>query len=680
MAESSERFSAFMLRKSGDVPDGVPAPETVSIRAVQPFSAFNPAHITRVGELLFELNEAMAGALSLTAGVDAILAVAESAARTDGLELAQHALAIFATHAGKTNPGIPRLPVPPLAFLTAPPLALEALVPHDAVGEARMHWFREDLFLNEHHRHWHIVYPTVGAFDNGALRLKSRQGEIFVYMHQQMLARYDTERIAAGLNKVEPLNDFRGSLGEGYDPNVRGPANIGYLARPDNATLNTESAEDLEERRGVFRNVLATNQVQGQPVTLTPNLVGSLLESNHALFGPTTTTQQELNQESEFLRNGFQLHNFGHGAIASTPFAGNRVMNNPHTSLQDPVFWRWHRMIDNLAEEFAVTLPPHSFGDDDRIVIRPGNAGEASPDIVAIGETRLRAEGIDLDAADRDQAIADYVESKLGVDRWNEAIDDADISHELRTGPLQQHFVYQRETFDPDTGDFTGTREVNFMREHLISERFVSVVRVQNATSDLIEATLRVFLCADTFLDLNGVQPDPGKRAEEHRFWIELERSPVTLEPGQNVFHRVSDQASVVRKLNGRGPWPTSAFTAEDFGDMNSGTDTEDDYCDCGWPLNLQLPRGTPDGMGFHIMAMVSEGVPTSPDGPCGSRVFCGAGFDDYPEVRERNLGYPFDRPTSNGTLAMINSAPNMAVRRLRIRHDETLASEFGLL
>ena len=44
------------------------------------------------------------------------------------------------------------------------------------------------------------VYPYRGV--NGLT--KDRQGELFYYMHHQMLARYDAERMAVGLSRVEP--------------------------------------------------------------------------------------------------------------------------------------------------------------------------------------------------------------------------------------------------------------------------------------------------------------------------------------------------------------------------------------------------------------------------------------------------------------------------------------------
>ncbi|MGI9499641.1 MAG: hypothetical protein ACR2P3_06360 [Geminicoccaceae bacterium] len=91
------------------------------------------------------------------------------------------------------------------------------------------------------------------------------------------------------------------------------------------------------------------------------------------------------------------------------------------------------------------------------------------------------------------------------------------------------------------------------------------------------------------------------------------------------------------------------------------------------------MPKGTTSGMDFHAMAMVSEGAPNVGVGACGSRAFCGTGFDNYPELAGINMGYPFDRPAPGGTLNMIQAAPNMAMRSFTIRHDPGLGGRFGV-
>lgn len=52
--------------------------------------------------------------------------------------------------------------------------------------EHRLFYFREDLGINLHHWHWHLVYPFGASL---AITNKNRRGELFYYMHQQILAR-----------------------------------------------------------------------------------------------------------------------------------------------------------------------------------------------------------------------------------------------------------------------------------------------------------------------------------------------------------------------------------------------------------------------------------------------------------------------------------------------------------
>lgn len=57
----------------------------------------------------------------------------------------------------------------------------------DLEEEHRVAYFREDLGINLHHWHWHLVYPFDGARE---IVNKNRRGELFYYMHQQVIARY----------------------------------------------------------------------------------------------------------------------------------------------------------------------------------------------------------------------------------------------------------------------------------------------------------------------------------------------------------------------------------------------------------------------------------------------------------------------------------------------------------
>lgn len=636
--------------------------------AQRPFSAFDPNSFQMRNEILENAIDVFENAPDPTSGVDAAMEVFEAAARGGNLALAQHVLGVFSVHAPKIRSDTPSLPVPPGAFRREAggvvPFGDEDEGEDDGgpspvlAGEDLIHWFREDLYLNEHHRHWHFVYNAGGIPLNGGLQFKSRQGEVFVYMHQQMLARYDTERQIANIDLVESLEDISGSLGAGYDPRAREPKNSDYIARVSNASINAATAADLENRRENVRKFITDNGVvDGRKVGLNAASIGTLLESNFALGTERITMQQEFDEIDTILRSRFHLHNFGHGAIAGIGAQSENevgVMSNPHTSLQDPVFWRWHRMIDDVAQEYYSQLPAYEFDDTGIEVVNDG--------IVLVSQ--VATGGVDFAESDRETlgiSIDDYARQNL--------TDGMTGASTLHTGMYTEDFEYSTSL---------GTR--NFNRASLFCEKFAVVAKVVSDSDQ--EATARLFICADAFLDMEGTQPDEARRAiraQEHRFWIELDRKPVELKSGDNLVRFISDESNIVRKLSGFAPWPTSSFTEGGFDDLHGRTGNNDDYCDCGWPLNLHLPRGKEGGMSFQMMVHISPGIPDGGEGTCGSRAFCGARFDTYPELPELNLGYPFDRSALNGTVALVAETSSMAMRTFSIEHVPELAVSLGL-
>ena len=106
----------------------------------------------------------------------------------------------------------------------------------DREPEQRMAYFREDIGVNSHHWHWHLVFPGDGP-DN--IVRKDRRGELFYYMHQQIVARYNIERFCNQLGQVIPLTNLREPLAEAYFPKLmRSTNNRSYPPRTANQMLN----------------------------------------------------------------------------------------------------------------------------------------------------------------------------------------------------------------------------------------------------------------------------------------------------------------------------------------------------------------------------------------------------------------------------------------------------------
>lgn len=83
---------------------------------------------------------------------------------------------------------------------------------------------------------------------------------------------------------------------------------------------------------------------------------------------------------------------------------------------------------------------------------------------------------------------------------------------------------------------------------------------------------------------------------------IELDRFVVTLNQGDNVIVRRSDQSSITIPYN--RTFRRVGVTDEPTGDAQRAAFR---FCGCGWPSHMLLPKGTPEGMQFDTFAMISN-------------------------------------------------------------------------
>lgn len=118
----------------------------------------------------------------------------------------------------------------------------------DLEPEHRLWYFREDMGINLHHWHWHLVYPFEAA--NRAIVDKDRRGELFYYMHHQIVARYNFERFSNNLPRVKRFNNFREPIEEGYFPKLDSlVASRAWPARSSNTAI-----KDLDRELDQIKN------------------------------------------------------------------------------------------------------------------------------------------------------------------------------------------------------------------------------------------------------------------------------------------------------------------------------------------------------------------------------------------------------------------------------------------
>ena len=164
----------------------------------------------------------------------------------------------------------------------------------DLDPEHKLWYFREDVGINLHHWHWHLVYPFSGNFD---LVNKDRRGEIFYYMHQQVIVRYYVERLSNNMGDVERFSNFRAPISHGYFPKLDTlVANRAWPSRPDGAAPSSVKRPvdgidldiaDMERHRDNFLQAIQNGFAvapNGQRVPLNEetgiDILGNMMESS----------------------------------------------------------------------------------------------------------------------------------------------------------------------------------------------------------------------------------------------------------------------------------------------------------------------------------------------------------------------------------------------------------------
>src|SRR5829696_6529670 len=367
-----ERAEAFFKRPPNALPVAAPAApggglESMGATIARDFSVFIPSHAEHALELASRFME-IANTTPGDQGLAAVLDEADRVAAQEDERMVKYALMVFITH----HPEGRRLPIPPLAERAPeviPPsdkAVLSGLEGLGALGvEAQLDYFREDTAVNEHHQRWHVVYPGGGhpnpANPAGPRITKNRQGELFWYMHQQMLARYDTERKAFNVGRVQELKNYTAPIPEGYNANLanfsnRKP-NVAMHDIPLGPGVNYKVSDHDQRRQRLLAAAESGKLQKGTgTVPVTIELISSTAES-------TTGSVDAANWSNPLGFYGSH-HNFGHVLIADLrdaagPFPQSQgVMIRTSTAVRDPVFYRWHRHVDETMFLWQQTLQP----------------------------------------------------------------------------------------------------------------------------------------------------------------------------------------------------------------------------------------------------------------------------------------------------------------------------------
>ncbi|XP_039446838.1 hexamerin-1.1-like [Culex pipiens pallens] len=235
-----------------------------------------------------------------------------------------------------------------------------AVYPIEYMGEEKLSYFTEDIGLNSYYYYFMMDYPIFMGTDRLNL-FKDRRGEQYLYMYQQLLARYYLERQA---NFLQPLGEFPWDqpIKTGYWPKLSYWNGVPFNGRKDDYTIPKSNyfkfdlLKSYEERIRQVIDLGTYTMPDGTVIDFRKpesiDYLGNMINSN-----PDSLNDDYFKNIEILTRIAFSGSDFY--------FTGSKVWPSSlmhfETSLRDPLFYQLYFKIMGFYWHFKDLLPRYTF-------------------------------------------------------------------------------------------------------------------------------------------------------------------------------------------------------------------------------------------------------------------------------------------------------------------------------
>ncbi|XP_018323798.1 allergen Cr-PI-like [Agrilus planipennis] len=461
-------------------------------------------------------------------------------------------------------------------------------------------YFLEDIGLNAYYYYFNLYYPFWLGGEEFKMK-NDRRGELYYFVHQQLLARYYLERLSNHAGDI-PILEYDIPAKTGYRPHLVYSSGTPFPSRENPTYLprkfdyyeskmtfnNYYSVQDLERRIVDAIDAGFVYTEKGEKVDIyTPegfNILGNIIEGN-----------------ADSLNSRFygHLQIFAHQLVVDNHIQPDEyhvvpsVLQHFETSLRDPIYWEFMKRIVVLFQSYKLHLPKYSYHE--------------------LNFSGVKVENLDVDPL---VTLFDYT--------------DYDIAGSVILNPHE----FERDPF------------VILARQTRLNHKPFSYT--VNVTSDKEQqAVIRTFIGPKC--DQYGQPID----INEHRLnFFQLDTFVTKLNAGVNVFKRDHSQFHFA---------PDKPTYRTLYNKINNATNeeqlktshTEFSY---GFPQRFILPKGQRAGQMFQFFVIVTPRKGNlAPDNIyMGGILKVGSG-NQY--VDSLPLGYPFDRVVDKDAFVSVQNS-----------------------
>jgi hypothetical protein len=478
------------------------------------------------------------------------------------------------------------------------------VIPHNYTGqtvytndEQRLSYFTEDIGLNSYYYYFHTDYPFWMGGLNYTLH-KDRRGELYLFEHQQLLARYYLERLSNDLGEI-PEFSWEHPVRTGYFPQLTYYNGHAFPGREDYHNFNKEEhyydIEMIEEYEHRIRDAIDLGYVvlpNGTHLDITCpesiDVLGNMIQGN-----PDNVNNRYYNFVAMIAKIllGTGVESVEHNHVYPS------VLEFFETAMRDPVFYQIYKRIIHYYYQFKEHLPHYTYDE-------------------------LNFKGVKIVDVEVDKLITYF-------DKY-----DVDITNAVDVEPE----FYQE-------GKYTLDSEIEYKQDPFLFKARMTrlnhkpfTYKITVNSDKAVKGVVRTFIGPKH--NSHGIEYHIEKNFEN---FFELDHFMYEFVPGKNIITRnsvdfygfVQDRTSyydlykkIMLAVTTNGKFPLDQSEAH-----------------CGFPARLMLPKGKKGGMVFQMFFIVSEyHAPTVPlykgyDPVVSCGVGSGARYiDSLP------FGYPFDR------------------------------------
>ncbi|XP_041982499.1 basic juvenile hormone-suppressible protein 2-like [Aricia agestis] len=233
--------------------------------------------------------------------------------------------------------------------------------------EDRLRYFTEDIGLNTYYYYFHIDYPFWMNDNIMNNKVMTRRWEITLYIYQQILARYNLERISNRMGDIVGL-DLNKTIKKGYWPWLFLHNGVQLPVRLNNKIITTDKNVQIVKLIKVYENIITEAIIKGfveinglrldlhKPEDI--EVLGKLI---YGVVDKHTTTFSKTSVEAYRYLLLLLKAVIGLNPVESDKyFVVPTVLDSYQTALRDPVFYQIQKRLCNLLILFKKRLPSYT--------------------------------------------------------------------------------------------------------------------------------------------------------------------------------------------------------------------------------------------------------------------------------------------------------------------------------